>query len=260
MTTQQLIIYLLFPLAGYLLGSIPFALVIGKAHGVDIRTTGSKNVGATNLGRTLGKKYFWQAFLLDAGKGFFPVLLVTLFVSHWNLHAWEHNHAPVTSHLSGLVGQPDPNPVISQWPTLPSWAPLLTAVACVLGHTFPIWLKFKGGKGVATSFGVVLGLWPLYTLAGIGGGLVFVAVLMIYRYISLASIVAVIAFATLVSILGSGHVDTPTVRFYTPWSDFEPLLIVAWLFAALITFRHRANIARLLKGTEPKVGQKKLKQ
>ncbi len=97
--------------------------------------------------------------------------------------------------------------------TLPSWAPLLTAMACVVGHTFPVWLKFKGGKGVATSFGVVLGFWPLYTMAGIGGGLVFIGMLLLYRYISLASMVGVSSFAVFVMVLGMGLVDGGPVHF-----------------------------------------------
>jgi acyl phosphate:glycerol-3-phosphate acyltransferase len=216
MTIQQFILYLLAPLAGYFLGSIPFALLIGKANGVDIRTIGSKNIGATNLGRALGPKFFFYAFLLDAAKGFIPVLLVSLYIRQGSF---------------------------------PSWSPLLTAVACVLGHTYPLWLKFKGGKGVATSFGVLLGFWPLYTLAAIGSGLVFLLTLLIYRYISLASIVGSLSLVAFVTILGTqSHWFT-----FTPWRDLWPLLAIAALFAFLIILRHRANIARLLKGTEPKI-------
>jgi len=244
MTSEQLIIYLLAPLAAYLLGSIPFALVIGKAHGVDIRTVGSKNIGATNLGRTLGKKYFWQAFLLDAAKGFVPVLLVALLVRHWNDVAisnagWTF-YTPYNTSLPARVY------------LLPSWSPLLTAIAAVLGHNFPLFLKFKGGKGVATSLGVVLGFWPLYTFAGIGAALTFIFVLMVYRYISLASMLGVLAFVALVVILGNWQ-SLPT---YTPPDDLKPLIAVAILFAGLIIYRHKSNIARLLKGTEPQIGQK----
>src|ERR1041384_2174830 len=90
MTFQHLLIYAIAPLAGYLLGSIPFAWVIGKSKGIDIRTVGSKNIGATNLGRTLGKRFFWQAFLLDAAKGFLPVLTASILVRHdWS--AWGYN-------------------------------------------------------------------------------------------------------------------------------------------------------------------------
>ncbi len=227
MTGVEVMVYVMFPVVGYLLGSIPFAWVIGKAKGVDIRTVGSRNIGATNLGRTLGKRFFWYAFLLDAGKGFVPVLTAALYAAQWTR-------------------------------TLPSWAPLLTAIACVLGHTFPVWLKFKGGKGVATSFGVVLGFWPLYTLAGMGGGMIFLGMLMVYRYISLASMTGVTGFAVLVMVLGRGYLDGHGIHLRMAWGELEPLVVVAWLFAGLIAFRHRGNIGRLLKGTEPQVGQREV--
>ena len=137
---------------------------------------------------------------------------------------------------------------------LPAWSPLLTAVACMLGHIFPLYLGFKGGKGVATSFGVVLGFWPLFTLAGLAAGLVFVVALMLWRYISLASITAAIWFGVFVTLLGRWQ--HPQNFAYLPWGDLQPLLFVGILFAVLIVFKHRANVVRLLKGTEPKVGQR----
>ena len=225
MTTDQLILYELFPVAGYFLGSIPFGWLIGKAKGVDIRTVGSKNIGATNLGRTLGKKFFWYAFLLDAGKGFFPVLMAAELA-----HAW----------------------------AFPAWTPLLTAIGCVLGHNFPVWLKFKGGKGVATSLGVVLGFWPLFTCGGIVGGLTFIFMVLVYRYISLASITAAAAFAMAVTVFAGRN--APGLQTELASADFWPMVIIAWLFAGLIIFRHRANISRLLKGTEPKIGQKQMEK
>jgi acyl phosphate:glycerol-3-phosphate acyltransferase len=223
MTTQQLVLYLLFPAAGYFLGAIPFGWLIGMAKGTDIRTVGSKNIGATNLGRTFGKKYFWYAFLLDAAKGFFPVLVAAQLT-----HAWGS----------------------------PAWTPLLTAMACVLGHNFPVWLKFKGGKGVATSLGVVLGYWPLFTCGGIVGGLTFIFMVLVYRYISLASITAAAAFAGAVTVFAGKN--APGVRTELAPGDFWPMVIIAWLFAGLIVYRHRANIVRLRKGTEPKIGQKQV--
>jgi glycerol-3-phosphate acyltransferase PlsY len=232
--------YGVMPVAGYLLGSVPFAFVIGKAKGVDIRTVGSKNVGATNLGRTLGKKYFWQAFLLDAAKGFLPVLVIALLVRYWEREGWMLN--------------PGPGGFVNVWTKVPAWSPLITAVACVLGHNFPIWLGFKGGKGVATSFGVVLGFWPLYTIAGLLGAAFFVFMLMVYRYISLASMTAAVFFAIAVAVLGGWNnqwVDT-----YLVWDQRWPLIAVAGLFALMIVVRHRTNIGRLIKGTETKVGQR----
>jgi len=138
---------------------------------------------------------------------------------------------------------------------IPSWAPLLTAIACVLGHNYPIWLKFKGGKGVATSLGVVLGFWPLYTLGGIVGGVTFVVVLLAFRYISLASIVAAIAFACAITIFSQQ--DFPYLNTMLLGSDRVAMVVIAWLFVAMLVFRHRANISRLLHGTESKVGVRK---
>ena len=235
MTSEQITIYIAFPVAGYLLGSIPFAWVIGKLRGVDIRTVGSKNIGATNLGRTLGKRFFWLAFLLDAAKGFVPVLAAVITVQRWN--------------GKQEVVPPD-------WYPIPMWAPLITAAACVAGHLFPIWLKFKGGKAVATGFGVVLAFWPLFTLAGIAAGLFFVFMLMVYRYISLASMTSAALFAVLVAVLASRHNDY--LDMYQPVPDRYVLIGVACGFALMIILRHRANISRLINGTEPKVGQRQI--
>jgi len=235
MVFEQIVIYFVLPAVGYLLGSIPFAFVIGKLHGVDIRTVGSKNIGATNLGRTLGMMYFWQAFILDAAKGFVPVLVAALLIRHWNEL---HYDVPPT------------------WYPLPSWPPILTGGLCMLGHLFPVWLGFKGGKGVATGFGVVLGFWPLFTLAGVVGGLFFVFMLMVYRYISLASMSSSVVFVMVVAGLGnlSPKPAWMPVETYLPWPQLWPLLIVAGIFSLLIIIRHRGNVVRLMKGTEPKVG------
>ena len=260
MTGAEITVFILFPVAGYFLGAVPFAWVIGKAHGVDIRTTGSKNIGATNLGRTLGPKYFWQAFCLDALKGFLPVLAVSLMATHFR--AINHElflkqidpgnvsaYARLQFYLTPFDSRSLPR-------NLPSWAPLITAAACFLGHVFPVYLKFKGGKGVATSFGVVLGFWPLYTIAGLIGGLFFVFMLMVYRYISLASMTASLVFVGFVALLASK--SPPFVDTYVPVADRIPLIGVAGFFSLVIIFRHRANIGRLLKGTESKIGQREI--
>jgi len=226
MTIEALTIYAILPACGYVAGSIPFAWVIGKLNGVDIRTVGSKNIGATNLGRTLGGRYFWYAFVLDAAKGFIPVLVAALLIQHWNLS------------------------------TLPKWSPLLTGIGCMIGHVFPVWLKFKGGKGVATGFGLVLGFWPLFTLAGLVAGAFFVFMLMVYRMISLSSITSAAVFVFAVAWL-SGWDNKYVHTFLLPDQRW-PMITVAALFAGLIIFRHRTNITRLLNGTEPKVGQREV--
>src|SRR4051812_44000348 len=127
MSFEQVIVFIAIPIAGYLLGSVPFAWVIGKAHGVDIRTVGSKNIGATNLGRMMGKRYFWQAFLLDAAKGFLPVLVTALLVRH----GFEST-LRADGHQMGLNDMLNPDlPRTHSHATLPAWSPLVTAIACV---------------------------------------------------------------------------------------------------------------------------------
>jgi len=206
--------------AGYLLGSIPFGLLIGLSRGVDIRRTGSGNIGATNLARALGTRFFWYAFALDAAKGFGPTLVVSVLAGRWHL---------------------------------PAWLALLTGVAALGGHMFPVYLKFKGGKGVATSFGMVLGIWPVYTLAGLGAGVIFLLVFLLYRYISLSSIVAALGFGVLVALLGLSRASP----VYQESESFRYWLLAAVLFALLIIVKHRGNIRRLLAGTEPKYGRQK---
>jgi acyl phosphate:glycerol-3-phosphate acyltransferase len=250
MTFEQAVVFLILPLVGYLAGSIPFGFVIGKLHGVDIRTQGSKNIGATNLGRILGKKYFWQAFFLDSAKGFFPVLIAAMLAHRGYYVELGPDLKPIHSHnLHGVFA-------LGHYP-LPMWAPLLTGAACVLGHLFPVWLKFKGGKGVATGFGVVLGFWPVYTLAGLIGGAFFVIMVLAYRYISLASMTSAVVFVAAVVWLGRWRHTWPT---YLEWNDLGPLVGAAAALAVLIIIRHRANIGRLLKGTEPKVGRREMEK
>ena len=225
MSFHQFILFIVGPLVGYLLGSIPFALLIGFSKGVDIRKVGSGNIGATNLGRTFGSRYFLLAFFFDAGKGFLPTLLISL-LAH-------------------------------SWPELPKWAPLLTGIAAMLGHVFPVYLKFKGGKGVATSFGVILGIWPLFTLAGLAAAGVFMVVFMIWRYISLASLAGAGTFPIFVFLLGWSDQKILFTRPHLPWSDLIPLLAAATLISLLIIYKHRSNIQRLIAGTELKAGRKK---
>ena len=206
----------LIPLA-YVLGSIPFGLLIGKRHGVDVRTVGSKNIGATNVARALGhKKYFFQVFFLDLLKSFVPMLIASLIVQQVPLAQRDRT-------------------IYLLW--------LLVGFAAVLGHMFSMFLSFKGGKGVATSAGLMLGLIPYYTLPGLLAVVVFVVVFVPTRYISLGSIVAACAFPILYLLLGK-------VRAWDIWGAQLPLAIFAFVIALLIVWKHRTNISRLLAGTE----------
>ena len=194
----------LTPLFAYLLGSIPFGyLIVRWQKGVDVRSTGSGSTGATNVMRNLGIMGFVATFILDVGKGIMAVLLASRLAS----------------------GDP-------RWIAASS-------VAAIVGHCFPVWLKFRGGKGVATGVGVFIALAPLQVVLVLG---IFAVVVAIWRYISLGSIVATAAFPVLV--YGMKHPPLPIV-----WGAAGGALIIISM--------HHANIRRLLNGTESKVGRKK---
>lgn len=213
--------YVFFPIAivaAYLLGSVPFGLLIAKAHGKDLRSIGSGNIGATNVSRALGRKWAYFCFFLDVLKGLIP-MLATMFIA-------------------------GPEGVVQ----LLLW--LAVGCASILGHIFPIYIKFKGGKGVSTSFGVALGLWPYYTVCVLVAFLVWAAVVLIWRYVSLASIAASITF--ILSLIAA-IILKPEWEFASLW----PILIIAVAIPVMVIVRHRENIKRLLAGTESKIGQKK---
>ena len=185
-------------LAGYVIGSIPFGLLLAAAAGKgDIRAIGSGNIGATNVLRTGSKGLAAAVLLLDLGKGFFAVWLA--------------------------------------WRWWPAAAPL-AALGAVVGHCFPLWLKFKGGKGVATTAGVCFGLWwPV----GLAYGAVWLLVLAVARISSLAGMSAVLAAPIAAAVLGR--------------TDIVPVLAA---IAAIVVWLHRANIGRLRAGSEPRLGRR----
>ena len=157
----------LLALAAYFVGAVPFGLLVGKLRGIDIRLHGSKNIGASNAGRVLRRRYFWFVFALDLLKSLVPMAIASAIV--WHLPWADRTRA-----------------------TFLLW--LGVGLAAILGHVFPVYLKFRGGKGVATSAGVVLGLFPYFTIAGLAAVLTFVAVLKASKYISLSSIAAAVVF------------------------------------------------------------------
>ncbi len=225
--------YLIFApaiIGAYLLGSIPFGLLIAKAHGKDLRSIGSGNIGATNVSRALGRKWAYICFVLDVLKGMVPMLATSILVSRYEIL--------------------DEHPTFSIEYQVMLWLWLATGCAAILGHIFPIYVKFKGGKGVATSFGVALGLWPYYTICASFAVAIWVVVVLIWRYVSLASICASISFP-LVLILAI--ILRPGWNFVTLW----PLLIAATAIPLMVIIRHRENIKRLLGGTENKILQDK---
>lgn len=218
----------LFPLLGYLFGSVPVGYLAGRIHGIDIRQHGSRNVGATNVGRVLGKKWGLSVFALDVLKGSLPVALAGLFL-----------HSRCVSTTCPAITGPA---LYGLW--------LIPAFTAVIGHICPVWLKFRGGKGVATSLGVVLAVYPFFTWSGLIGLAVWILVVLITRYVSLGSICAVLTF-------GASLVVFSVVRGGA-WAPRHiwPLLIFGCVMPLLVIARHRANIGRLFAGTEHKIGQR----
>ena len=199
MTTEPWTLAYLWPaVVGFLLGSIPFGLLLTRAAGLgDIRKVGSGNIGATNVLRTGNKKLAAATLLLDALKGLAPVLVFNLL-----------------------------------WGPVPAAA---AAAGAVLGHMFPPWLGFKGGKGVATTLGVLIGLsWQLGAITCA----LWLVLAALFRYSSLAALLSILIGAI------------------ASWFFLPVAAPVVCLVAALVWVRHHANIRRLLNGTEPKIGQR----
>jgi glycerol-3-phosphate acyltransferase PlsY len=194
---------ILLTILAYLIGSIPFGLLVAKLNGIDIRKEGSGNIGATNVLRVVGKGWGIFTLILDALKGFIPAFFFPML----------GNVDPVYGVLFGFVA--------------------------IIGHTLPVYLKFKGGKGVATSAGMLLGVAPVAVGVGI---FCFIVTVIISRYVSLASILAAIAVGIMA------------------WVGVEKALIVKivlTVMSVMIVWLHRANIKRLMNGTENRFGKKK---
>lgn len=236
--------WLAFAIAAYLLGSVPFGLLIGKAQGVDIREHGSGNIGASNLGRVLGKRFFFICFFLDLSKGLAPTL--------------------IAGSVMGTLGR-------FSIASGDAWGWLLVMVCAVFGHLFSPWIGFRGGKGVATALGALLGMFPAMTAPGVGALVVFLVVLALWRYISLASCMAAITlpfwtwfifsqFQTREMIRRRDHpqwADLPTqeLQIAVPYAG-APFVLVAAALAGLVIYKHRSNLSRLMRGTEPTIGSK----
>lgn len=199
---MDILFQILAILLSYLIGAVPFGLFFGKLFsGIDVRTVGSGNIGATNVLRAVGKKAAILTLLTDAMKGLVPVLIAkSLF-------------------------QDDAITVLS-------------GAAAILGHTFPVYLKFKGGKGVATSYGVVLAVAPWIGFICL---LIWGLVAYIWRYSSLSALVAFICY------LGLTFLATSPIS--------KPYGLLSLFIFGMIYSRHRENIKRLLSGTEPKIGE-----
>jgi glycerol-3-phosphate acyltransferase PlsY len=209
----------------YLLGSVPFGYLIVRAtQGADVRESGSGGTGATNVSRQAGKAAGVITLVLDASKGATAVAFAKLILG-----------LPIVA-ASGHAGPP----LLSRGPTEAQWWVAGAAIAAIVGHIFPIWLRFRGGKGVATGVGVFLMLAPIAVALA---ALVFLLVVALTRYVSLGSILAAVAIPLFVLLQNA---------FIQPTEFFAPTITVAIVGAALIVFAHRANIRRLLQGTESK--------
>lgn len=217
MTTFTLLNFSLILLPAYLIGAVPFGLLIGKLRGIDIRQHGSGNIGATNVWRTLGPKWGLPTFLLDVAKGAIAVWLGR-----------------------EIAFQRVPHPVPYE---ILAYAEAFSGLACILGHSFPVWLRFKGGKGVATSLGVILGIMPLMATCVVFG--TWLLVFWLFRYVSLASIVAAITLPLTLLILMLNNLLESRVTF-----------AFGCAAALLVIRRHRENIQRLVAGTENRFGKK----
>ena len=202
MTIFQLVLILVI---SYLFGSISWGFIIGKLKGIDIREHGSKNIGATNVTRVLGKSFGYICFALDFFKGFLPSFLMMFVIT-----------LPLVPRDAGVI---------------------LAILGTFLGHIFPIYLKFKGGKGVATGTGALLAISPLATIIGL---IIWVIMFKITRYVSLASIVAAV-IVTLLTIFFSA---TGTYQL----SIYIQTFIV--IIGAITIIKHKSNIVRLINGTE----------
>lgn len=197
----------------YLLGSFPAGYVAGWIAGVDVRKEGSGNIGATNVLRVLGKPYGYAVFAADALKGFVAVRLALL--------------------IAARTGFP---------PAYTEYLGIMAALFCVVGHTFPVWLRFKGGKGVATSAGSIFGMMPV---AAVTIFLVWLIVFETTRYVSLASMLAATALPIVVAVLLRTKMLEGIGLFY-----FSAAMTV------LVVWSHRSNFARLLAGTEQRFERK----
>jgi len=201
--------YILVVIAAYLLGSIPTGFLVAKARGIDIRSVGSGNIGATNVFRYLGKPAGIFVLLADALKGWLAVVVISLIPSAMQ----------VTSYSS-----------------TDQWLKICAGLAVILGHNYTCWLYFKGGKGIATSAGVLIALMPWALLIIF---CVWVVVFAATRYVSLASICAATAL--------------PFANWLT--TNDSTLTFIGAAMSALAVYKHKANIRRLLNGTEPRIGQ-----
>jgi glycerol-3-phosphate acyltransferase PlsY len=222
----------LIALGAYLLGSIPTGFLVAKAKGIDIRSVGSGNIGATNAMRVLGKPAGIFVLLLDAAKGYAACLLGKYLITKFGVTMYWSSGIEGTFY--GYVDHFFYYPPMQE-----NHGPIIGGIFAVLGHNYTCWLKFKGGKGIATTAGVYLALAPWALLIALA---VFILAILLTRFVSVGSIAGAIALPT-------------TVLVMTPQNIF--LGIVTTALGALAIYKHKSNLQRLLAGTENRFGTKK---
>lgn len=213
----------------FLAGSVPFGLLIARARGVDIREHGSKNIGATNVMRVLGRPLGALCLVLDALKGALPVLLAG---------AW-----------AGALG-------VRALPLAAAWAWMGVAAAAILGHMFSPWVRFKGGKGVATGLGACLALWPAVGAAACAAVVVWVIVVRATRYVGVASCAAAAALPLAVAAAHAAGLAGDSPHPASRLAQGAPFILATAALAATVVWKHRGNIARTLGGTEHRIGER----
>lgn len=225
------------PLLAFVIGSIPFGLIIAKLKGIDIRQHGSGNIGATNVFRIVGKKYGLTCLFLDALKGFIPVVIAMNLV--------RITGRDPQFHLGFLDSFSLILPAVAQMKG--QLVHVLTALAAVLGHNYSPWLGFKGGKGIATSAGVLIALMPAAVVILL---VVFIVTLVITRYVAVASMVSAVALPLMTHLGARFHKTAEGISLWEAGTWNKPLFFFSVLIAALAVWKHRTNIDRLRKGTE----------
>jgi glycerol-3-phosphate acyltransferase PlsY len=221
----------LCPLFGFLLGSIPVGLLLAKARGIDIRQHGSGNIGATNVLRVMGKKFGLPCLLLDVLKGMIPTVLAITLI--------RFEGQPTGLAIGALLPYATTLPVDQQW--IAQLMQVVTGLCAILGHNYSPWVGFKGGKGIATTAGVVLALMPAALVILV---LFWYVLFLTTRYVSVASVSAVVALP-LVTLWGSWHHGR--IQDGT-WN--KSLFAFSVVVAVLGVWKHRSNLQRLLAGTE----------
>ena len=229
----------LCPLIAFLIGSIPFGLLIARRQGIDIRAHGSGNIGATNVLRVVGKQHGIACLLLDFLKGFLPVLVVlnliqiegkSVIIPLSFLDPWAVTYALEDQFHAQLIQ-------------------ILTGLLAILGHNYSPWVGFRGGKGIATSAGVLMGLMPFAVILLV---LVWGVTFLLTRYVSVASVLAAVVLPIMTHLGARFHRGDDGLSLWEAGTWNKPLFAFTVIIGVMAVWKHRANLKRLAAGTEPR--------